>query len=215
MKLPSQEYFTVAELADRWNTKEKHILDLLLNNKLWAVALVSGIATATWSDANGAHEDKPTKPQQFQVRTWFDPDLMFSIFKDGSGQLTWYVEGGKYYTFDPPISIRKDELLITREELERFESEHFSGSTDSLAPSLAEESELRRTQRTLAALAIGLADKYPAYRSGEKPNAKQLARLATEHLRDATSDRTPHGFSETIVRQSITAALKACPELTE
>ncbi|MDO3721784.1 hypothetical protein QVZ43_08595 [Marinobacter sp. chi1] len=74
------------------------------------------------------------------------------------------------------------------------------------------EPELRRTQRALAALAIGLAERHPTYRHGTKPNALQLARIATEHLRDETSDRTPHGFSETIVRQAISDSLKACPE---
>jgi hypothetical protein len=78
-----------------------------------------------------------------------------------------------------------------------------------------EATELRRTQRTLAALAIGLAEKHPGYKHGSKPNALQLAKLATEHLRDGESDRTPHGFSETTARQTITEALKACPELSE
>jgi|SRR5690554_2809823 len=74
---------------------------------------------------------------------------------------------------------------------------------------------LRRTQRTLAALAMGLAKNHRAYNNNGKPNASQLAKLATEHLRDATSDRTPHGFSETTARQTIAEALKACPDLTQ
>lgn len=77
------------------------------------------------------------------------------------------------------------------------------------------EAELKRAQRTLAALALGLAKNYPSYKIGEKPNASQLARLATDHLRDAQNDRTPHGFSETTARQTISAALRACPELSE
>lgn len=78
---------------------------------------------------------------------------------------------------------------------------------------LNDDSELKRTQRAMAALVLGLADKHPAYKSGDKPNASQLARTATEHLRDEHHDRTPPGFSETTVRQVIAAALKACPDL--
>ncbi|WP_018403838.1 hypothetical protein [Marinobacter gelidimuriae] len=76
-----------------------------------------------------------------------------------------------------------------------------------------DSAELRSTQRALAALALGLAAKPGTYNKAGKPNVLQLAKLATEHLRDGQSDRTPHGFSETTVRNTITAALKACPEL--
>lgn len=78
---------------------------------------------------------------------------------------------------------------------------------------LDDETELKRLQRTVAALALGLAAKPGTYNKAGKPNVSQLAKLATEHLRDGQSDRTPHGFSETTVRNTITAALKACPEL--
>lgn len=215
MKLPEQEYFTMGELAERWNTTERRLLELILNSELWAVALVSGVALATWSDESGIHTDDSTSPRQFEIRTWFDPKLLFSIFTEGAGNLNWYIEDGKEYRFPDPLRITKDDLLVTRAELVRFEQEHAPASAESTAPVPEQDSELKRTQRALAALVLGLADKYPVYRSGEKPNAKQLARLATEHLRDATSDRTPHGFSETTVRQVISAALKACPELTD
>jgi hypothetical protein len=76
-----------------------------------------------------------------------------------------------------------------------------------------DEPEIKRLQRTVAALALGLMKKHGnTYCHQGEPNASQLAKLATEHLRDATSDRTPPGYSETTVRQTIAAALKACPE---
>ncbi|PSF12359.1 hypothetical protein C7H09_03890 [Marinobacter fuscus] len=80
------------------------------------------------------------------------------------------------------------------------------------AEGITETAELRRTQRTLAALAIGLADKHGTYSHGNKPNIKALAEIATGHLRDANG-RTPHGFSDRTARDAITAALKACPDL--
>jgi len=214
MRLPQQEYFTLGELAERWSTTERRLLELILNSELWAVALVSGIASTSWRDESGNYGES-TVPKKFEVRTWFDQDLLFSLFKDEAGEISWCVDDGREYTFSEPVRITKGDLLVTRAELARFEQTHSLPSTKSVDLVQVEDSELKRTQRALAALVLGLADKYPAYRSGEKPNATQLARLATEHLRDAASDRTPHGFSETIVRQAISAALKACPEITE
>ena len=77
------------------------------------------------------------------------------------------------------------------------------------------ERELKRLQRTVAALALGLAVNHNTYGRVGKPNVLQLAKVATEHLRDGQNDRTPHGFSESTVRQTITAALNACPELKD
>jgi hypothetical protein len=89
-----------------------------------------------------------------------------------------------------------------------------ANSNQNATPAAApDESEIKRLQRTVAALTLGLMKKHSTYNRNGEPNASQLAKLATEHLRDATSDRTPHGFSETTVRNTITAALNACPEL--
>lgn len=121
----------------------------------------------------------------------------------------------------PQITI--SDLLCWTDDLERLASngriqrraDGNSTATSVQTDSETEALELRRTQRTLAALAVGLAGKFPTYRNGNKPNASQLAKLATEHLRDSQSDRTPHGFSETTARLTIAEALKACPELAE
>lgn len=103
---------------------------------------------------------------------------------------------------------------VTREDLDNVLTDTSAAASDQ-PENESEATQLRRTQRTLAALATGLARKHVAYKNGNKPNASQLAKLATEHLRDATSDRTPHGFSETTARLTIAEALKACPDLTE
>lgn len=101
---------------------------------------------------------------------------------------------------------------VTREDLDNLLTDSEPGSTSKADET---DTERKRAQRTLAALATGLASKYPTYKNGSKPNATQLARLATDHLRDASSDRTPHGFGETTARLTIAEALKACPDLTE
>jgi hypothetical protein len=116
-------------------------------------------------------------------------------------------------------------LVIRAENLQKFinqitkisetdRQETTANSNQNATPAAApDESEIKRLQRTIAALTLGLMKKHGTYNRNGEPNASQLAKLATEHLRDADSDRTPHGFSETTVRQTIAAALKACPEL--
>ncbi|MFV8570032.1 hypothetical protein ACNQ6O_02370 [Marinobacter sp. SBS5] len=111
-------------------------------------------------------------------------------------------------------------LGIKQDELQHFiTSLNEPESTDDKAlnppDDRANDKDIIRTQRALAALAIGLSKKQPAYRTGDKPNALRLAKLATDHLRDSESDRTPFGFSETLMRETISAALKACPELKD
>jgi hypothetical protein len=108
-------------------------------------------------------------------------------------------------------------LVVSRETLAKFTASLLSNEadTDQNAPPAAtdDDSEIKRLQRTVAALALGLAAKPGTYNKAGKPNVSQLAKLATEHLRDATSDRTPPGFGDSTVRNTITAALNACPEL--
>jgi len=107
-----------------------------------------------------------------------------------------------------------DAYLVIRSENLQAVANRVTGTATSHQPE-AEPLGFQRTQRTLAALAIGLAGKYPAYKNGSKPNASQLAKLARDPLRAPASDGTPHGFSETTARQTIAEALKACPDLTQ
>jgi hypothetical protein len=118
--------------------------------------------------------------------------------------------------YAPIHELPKDTFIgVSQTELQRFIGalqEPDAITTGGQLESESEATELRRTQRTLAALAIGLAGKHGTYNNNNKPNVKALAETATGHLRDA-SGRTPHGFSDRTARDAITAALKACPDL--
>jgi len=118
----------------------------------------------------------------------------------------------------PPERIPEGTYLVVKQsELSRLLTDDSTNTEHHKCPpaitTLDDETEIKRLQRTIAALALGLAAKPGTYNKAGKPNVLQLAKVATEHLRDGQSDRTPHGFSETTVRNTITAALKACPEL--
>jgi hypothetical protein len=104
-------------------------------------------------------------------------------------------------------------LVLSNDTLARFTASLLNDDEVEPPATSANDSEIKRLQRTVAALALGLAAKPGTYNKAGKPNVSQLAKLATEHLRDGQSDRTPPGFSDTTVRNTITAALNACPEL--
>lgn len=120
--------------------------------------------------------------------------------------------------FYPSEGLPHGELLVIRSnELQRFAGtlENLEAGTGAL---LSDEdtnlSRLRTTQRILAALTVGLANRHNTYRRGAKPNIKALADVATDHLRDSNG-RAQHGFSERTARDAISNALKSSPDLAD
>jgi hypothetical protein len=92
---------------------------------------------------------------------------------------------------------------IARDELDNLLTE---GEPETTPGESTEATELRRTQRTITALAIGLAKKYPSYRHGEKPNVSQLAVLAAEPFLDENA-KSPTGWTSATFKKAIEAAL--------
>jgi len=106
-------------------------------------------------------------------------------------------------------------LVLSNDTLARFTASLLNDDAVEPPATSANDSEIKRLQRTVAALALGLAAKGGTYGKAGKPNVSQLERLATEHLRDGQDDRAPPGFGPSTVRKAITDALNACPELKE
>jgi len=110
----------------------------------------------------------------------------------------------------------KGHIVVHFKELQRFvASLEKEESNDVMQEIAGDDTELRCTQRALAAIALGLAEKYPTYRHGEKPNISKLVSLAIDHLRSEQGDQTPSGFGKTTMENTIKAALESCPELKE
>ncbi|MDD3576979.1 MAG: hypothetical protein PHT38_08830 [Halothiobacillus sp.] len=72
-----------------------------------------------------------------------------------------------------------------------------------------EETEVKRLQRALGALVLGLARKGGQWESGGKPNISNIVTTATDGVQDA-SGRAPNGYGKTTLTDTISAALKAC-----
>jgi hypothetical protein len=129
---------------------------------------------------------------------------------------------------EPPSSLAQDRLdkadnlpekshiVVHFKELQRFVASLEKEESNVVMQEIAgDDTELRCTQRALAAIALGLAEKYPTYRHGEKPNISKLVSLAIDHLRSEQGDQTPSGFGKTTMENTIKAALESCPELKE
>ena len=122
MPLPEQTYFSITELAERWDIKEHRTLELILNSEVFAVAMVQAPARCA-----GVVDGEPCEMEggfSFEFRTWFDQELLLSIYRTGEGAATWYIEDGLEYVFEPAAVIRTEDLRVTAEELARFEREH-------------------------------------------------------------------------------------------
>lgn len=200
---PSSEYVRSNLLDPRvkpFHSKISQIMEknpALKGDKTWELIghwYVEGL------QIKGYQEDRPNPLEDAYL---YVGDLL-SFFEDKPYGIPAFV-----YSFMPQTTEHKNSQPGNLEKIGEPET---STAASNQPDTGTEDTELRRTQRTLAALAIGLADKHPAYRHGEKTNVKALAETATDHLRDANG-RTPHGFSDRTARDAITAALKACRDL--
>jgi hypothetical protein len=118
-------------------------------------------------------------------------------------------------------------LVIRTENLQKFVSQIIENpqvdnqeatvNSNQDAPPIAAdtESEIKRLQRAVAGLALGLMNKYPAYRNGDKPNISKLTDLATDHLRSEHDDRPKRGFGKSTINDTLKAALESYRDLNE
>lgn len=102
-------------------------------------------------------------------------------------------------------SIPRDALRITRIERDRFEQKHGIGKPAPM-PKINEETELKRTQRALGALAIQIANEKPRLMNGTAPNVLQIAEYAIQAVSNAEG-KAPHGYGCATIRDALTVAI--------
>jgi len=214
-------YLSIDELAERWGKNRKFVIEEIvcggLNPSFFADDLECYQRGAPMNDTVFLSGEFSFNPPH---RMMTDENLVIEAARYLGDRVTG--GAGKSLSsqndvllFVEPVNLTISEIMIPTHPLVRAYEKLFefqeSERVQLAAPT--DEAEIKRLQRTVAALALGLAAKPGTYNKAGKPNVSQLAKLATEHLRDGQNDRTPHGFSESTVRQTITAALNACPEL--
>lgn len=113
----------------------------------------------------------------------------------------------RYY---PAGGLPEDAVLVVRTSaLMDFERRCLSAPDDGDMPSITEETEVRRLQRALGALVLGMANDAAKWRNGNKPNVSAFVSAALKGVQNEHGD-TPDGYGKTTLGDTINAALKAC-----
>lgn len=131
MPLPQKRWIRIADLAQLWSLKATDIEDYALDAQIQLSVLVAHLPAemGTWEGAGIGDEpllqDLPILdgPQPLQRPT------LLEIVRDGWAEV-WFFATGKPNTYlriradAGPRVYRREDLIVTREERERFEREH-------------------------------------------------------------------------------------------
>jgi hypothetical protein len=135
MPLPEKRWFRIADVTKRWaiplSDVEDYALDELLQLSVFVVDLPAEAGISEHDDHGHHHilEDMPilNGPQPLCRAS------LLSIFRDGVAEVGSFrtVRPGGYLrvaSHVPPVMVRRDDLIVTREERDRFESAHSGGA---------------------------------------------------------------------------------------
>ena len=136
MPLPEKRWFRISDVAKRWEIPpsdvEDYALDELLQLSVFVVDLRAEAGICERDDHRHHHilEDMPilNGPQPLCRAT------LLSIFRDGLAEVgSFRTErpGGylRVASHVPPVLVRRDDLIVTREERDRFERVHGGGTS--------------------------------------------------------------------------------------
>ena len=130
MPLPQKRWFRIPEVAQRWSIPPSDIEDYALDEMLQLAVFVVELPAEAGSWRNGNERDFPlldSKPILNGPQPLLRSSLL-EIFRDGQADIRAFRTDlpNSYLHVAPrsqPMLVRRDELIITREERDRFELE--------------------------------------------------------------------------------------------
>lgn len=143
MPLPQKRWFRLAEVAKRWSMAVSDLEDYALDEMLQLAVFVVDLAAEMGSwEGNGQRaclsvEDLPIlNGPQALLRS-----SLLAIFRDGQAEIRAFRQQQPntylHVRFDVSgILVRRDDLIVTREERDRFEREHGAVATPEALPKL-------------------------------------------------------------------------------
>ncbi|WP_156612480.1 hypothetical protein [Paramagnetospirillum marisnigri] len=147
MAMPNISFLTLADLCDRWGVKPPHIGALALDQKLVLSIGLSGVRAEVGEWQKVDIDEWQRLPEGWQYLTGiFDlkRNDAWSIIKHGPRVIdsVMPVEPDGYIEIRrqedlPEFVVAPDDLLIRREEVERFEANNAPAPRDVSAPSLS------------------------------------------------------------------------------
>jgi hypothetical protein len=131
----------LADVAERWSIKPTDVEDYALDEMLQLSVFVVDLPaeSGTWEGAQRVLHDLPilTGPQPLPRSS------LLEVFRDGQAEVRAFHTGqpSTYLhirTDLPGTIVRRDDLIVTREERDRFENEHAATSAPAAQPTAAE-----------------------------------------------------------------------------
>jgi hypothetical protein len=141
MPLPQKRWFRIAEVAKRWAMPLSDIEDYALDEMLQLAVFVVDIPaeTGSWESVEGGGESRLL--QDLPILNGPQPLLrasLLEIFREGQAEVRAFRTTcpNNYLhvrTAAPAMLVRRDDLIVTREERDRFERDH-AAATDTTGP---------------------------------------------------------------------------------
>lgn len=130
MLLPQKRWFRIAEVAKRWSIPPSDIEDYALDEMLQLAVFVVGIAAeaGTWEPCGDSFSAIPGDLPILNGPQPLDRRSLLEILREGQARVRAFRTGNSDTYLHvaeraQPVIVRRDELIVTREERDRFELE--------------------------------------------------------------------------------------------
>jgi len=128
--LPQKRWFRIAEVAKRWSIPPSDIEDYALDEMLQLAVFVVGIAAeaGTWEPCGDSFSAIPDDLPILNGPQPLDRRSLLEILREGQARVRAFRTGNSDTYLHvaeraQPVIVRRDELIVTREERDRFELE--------------------------------------------------------------------------------------------
>jgi len=129
--LPQKRWFRIAELAQRWGVTVTDIEDYALDERIEVCVLVADLPAESgwWEDDCGRCFRVPSEYLILNGPQPLSRSSLLEIFRCGQAEVAGFrtSPAGSYLdiqTHVGAITVRREDLIVTREERDRFEREH-------------------------------------------------------------------------------------------
>ena len=134
MALPDREYYSLQEVADRWNRPVADIQHYAETGKLEVCVRLLGVHAEAGNYEKTAQGNflSPTYRKHLTGHYPLRPKELYEVFRRPKIKLLHLDtrEGEDYFDLDDPIIITRDDVAIMSAEIERFERIHGIGAEE-------------------------------------------------------------------------------------
>ncbi|PTQ76188.1 hypothetical protein C8R26_1211 [Nitrosomonas oligotropha] len=215
---PPKSFYSIADLANKWKCTPDEVLHQVGIGKLKASVKIYGDYVASRiigkedelsdQDCQNMLSDQPVEDGLYELADEYishliqDSKVIIDIAFCDNGKKAIQIQSGRL--------VKIDDLVVKMNEAKRFETEV---TPTMLAENQLSESERKKLLKIIGALAMLLADSKKLYKTGNKPNAKQISDSLLNMFTELEKDNEDglfekYGLASTNVRASISDGIK-------